>query len=199
VLIITDLTVAFSDPGYNLMRHSISSLAWAHLGWVQTIGFLAMGLLMEVFVMGLFLNIRGVRGFGFGIALLICFGFGLLLIGAFHSDPAVGLHTIEGTIHGIVAKTIFWLFPAASLLIAPSLKKDPYWNPLFVYSIAAAIFALVFMICSVWLPADLSWFGLYERVLVVDEIIWVEIMAVWLLRSSLRIRAKAEEIQNPII
>ncbi len=186
ILIITDLTVAFSDPGYNLVRHSISSLAWARLGWVQTIGFLAIGLLVEVFVAGLFFNIRGVRGFGSGIGLMACFGFGLLLVGAFHTDPAVGPRTIDGTIHGIAAKTIFWLFPFAALLIAPSLRKDPSWSPLFVYTIAAAVFAILFMISSLTLPPDLSWFGLFERVLVADEVIWVVVVAVWLLRLSLR-------------
>jgi hypothetical protein len=38
----------------------------------------------------------------------------------------------------------------------------------------------------VWLPSELSWFGLYERVLALDELLWIEIMAVWLLRLSLR-------------
>jgi hypothetical membrane protein len=186
MLVVADMIVAFSDPGYNLIRHSISSLAWARLGWVQTIGFLAIGLLVELFVAGLYLNIRGVRGFGFGIGLLAVFGFGLLLIGAFHTDPAVGPSTVEGTIHGAAAKTIFWLFPIATLLISPSLRRDRRWRRLFIYSIAAAAFAVVFMILSVRLPPDLKWFGLLERILVADEIIWVEVMAISLLFLRLK-------------
>jgi hypothetical membrane protein len=184
ILVVTDFTVAASDPGYSFIRHSISSLAWARLGWLQTIGFLTIGLLTEVFVAGLFFSIKGRLGFGFGIALLSCFGFGLLMIGAFHTDPAVGPHTIEGTIHGLAAKFIFWFFAVASLLIAPTLWKDPYWKPLFIYSLATAGFAIAFMVYSLWMPPDFAWFGLFERILVAIEVLWIEVMAVWLLRLS---------------
>ncbi|MBM2824778.1 MAG: putative rane protein [Dehalococcoidales bacterium] len=176
-----------SSNNYFLIRDSISILAWMPMGWIQTIGFLAIGLLVEVFTAGLFLGIKGGRSFGFGIVLLVCFGFGLLLIGAFHTDVPGRPSTIDGTIHEAVANTVFWLLPVASLLIAPSLKKDTYWRPLFTYSIATALVTLVWIfIYKIWLPADLGWFGLYERILVVAEVLWVEVMAIWLLRLSLR-------------
>ncbi len=186
VLVVMDLTAALSSPGYSLVKDSISSLAWAPLGWVQTIGFLVIGLLVELFVAGLYFSIRGVRGFGFGVALLAFFGFGLLLIGAFHTDPSPTVTTFEGAIHGVVAKAIFWIFPVAALLIAPSLRKNPFWRPLFIYSVIAAAAAVGLMIASLWLPEENSRFGLFERILVADEVLWVEIMAIWLFGLSLR-------------
>ncbi len=188
ILVLADYTAVFSAPQYNLIRDSISSLAWTRMGWIQTIGFLAIGLLVELFVAGLFFSIRGYRGYGFGLAILVLFGFGLLLIGAFHTDPVNGPNTIEGIIHGVVAKTIFWLFPIASLLIAPSLKRDTYWKPLFAYSIGAAAFSVVIMIVIALIPEEKGYFGLLERLLVADEIIWVETVAIWLLRLSFRVR-----------
>lgn len=188
LLVIADIIAGFSAPDYNYIQDSISSLAWTRSGWVQTIGFLAIGLLIELFVAGLFFTIRGVRGFGFGIIILVLFGFGLLVIGAFHTDAIGGPHTIEGTIHGWTAKTIFWLFPLASILIAPSLKKDPYWQPLFVYTIVAALISVFLMLASIWLPEESSWFGLFERILVADEIIWVEIMGIKMFKFSLHNR-----------
>jgi len=53
------------------------------------------------------LNIRRKRGFKPSIILLTCFGFGLLLISAFHTDPTGTTHTIEGTIHSVTATTVF--------------------------------------------------------------------------------------------
>ena len=50
VLIIGDMAAGLSSPGYNLIRDSISSLALTRIGWLQTIGFLALGLLVEIFV-----------------------------------------------------------------------------------------------------------------------------------------------------
>jgi len=185
VLIITDLTAALSEPGYDLIRDSISSLALTPMGWVQTIGFLAIGLLVEVFVAGLLFSIRGRWGFRISLSLLVCFGFGLLVIGAFRTDPAGATHTIEGTIHSVTATTVFWLFPIAILLLAPSLRNDPHWEDIFAYTVVASILALALMIGQVCLPAQLSWFGLYERILVTNTVIWVEVIAVRLLRLSL--------------
>ena len=185
VLIAADLTAAISQPGYSPIRDSISSLAWSPMGWLQTIGFLTVGLLVEVFVGGLFFGIRGGRGFGYGIGLLVCFGFGLLLIGAFRTDPIGGQTSIEGTIHGVTAKAVFFIFPIASLLIALSLRKDPRWRGLFIHTIATSGLALLLVIGRIWLPEEMSWFGLYERILVANTVIWVMIMAVRLLRLSL--------------
>ncbi len=201
VLVITNLIAAFSTPGYRLIQHSISSLALTRLGWIQTIGFLALGLFTEVFVAGLFFSIRGVRGFGFAAALLVCFGFGMLLVGAFRTDLPGQPHTVEGTIHIVAATTTFWIFPVAVLLMVPSLRKDRYWRRLAIYTVIASIIALVLLVAKFWLPDELSWFGLYERMLVANEVIWVEVMALWLLRLSIR-RVKgpkpADMVTKPI-
>ncbi len=195
VLIATDIAAAFYEPGYNLIRDSISSLALTPMGWIQTIGFLAIGLLVEVFVAGLLLSIRGRWGFGAGIAILVCFGFGLLLIGAFRTDPVGGPQTTEGVIHGMTATTVFWLFPAAALLIAPSLRNDRYWKGTFAYTVVTIVLALALLAGRLFLPEQLSWFGLYERMLVANAIIWVEVIALHLLRLSLRRRRAAEKGQ----
>ena len=196
VLIFAELIAAFSEPGYDPIRDSISSLALTSMGWVQTIGFLAIGLLVEVFVAGLLFNIRRRWGFGLGLALLVCFGFGLLLIGAFRTDPVGAPHTIEGTIHSVTATTVFWLFPIAILLLAPSLRDDPYWEDTFVYTVVTGVLALALMIGQVCLPTQLSWFGLYERVLVANAVIWVEVIAVRLLLLSMSQERKAEKVSH---
>jgi len=194
VLIVADNIAGFSAVEYNLIRNSISSLAFTPMGWVQVIGFLTIGLLVEVFVGGLLFSIRRKRGFACSIFLLICFGFGLLLIGAFRTEPAGVPHTIEGMIHLVAATTVFWLFPVALLLLAPSLRNDPNWKVVFVYTVVSSIFALSLLIGRLFLPDELSWFGLYERILVANTIVWFEVMAVRLLRLSLRRELKAKQI-----
>jgi hypothetical protein len=188
VLVIGDLTASLSNPQYNLVRDSISSLALTPIGWLQTIGFLAMGLLVEIFVAGLLFNIRGVRGFRPSIGLLVFFGFGLLLIGAFRTDPVGVSRTIEGTIHSVMAGTVFWLFPIAVLLLSPSLRRDPQWKNIFVYTVIAGIFALVLATGLLFRPDEANWWGLYERVLVANIVIWVEVAAIRLLCLSIGCR-----------
>jgi hypothetical protein len=89
ILVTLDLVAAFSQPKYSLVRQSINSLALTSMGWVQTIGFMLMGLMIESFTAGLYLNIKRRRGFGFGKALLAFFGFGILVLDTFHAR-AVG-------------------------------------------------------------------------------------------------------------
>ena len=184
VLVATDFTAAFTSPDYNMVRDSISSLALTRLGFIQTIGFLAIGLLIEIFTAGLLFNIKGVRGFRYSIGLLVFFGFALLLIGAFRTDPVGGPDTVEGSIHNLTATGAFWIFPVAILIIAPSLRNDPDWRGIFLYTVIAAILAVALVITLGVLPDETSWFGLLERILVANMIIWVEISAINLLRLS---------------
>jgi hypothetical protein len=172
-----------SAGGYSLMKDSISSLAWAGMGWVQNLSFLATGLLIEAFAVGLLLNIKRAGGFKLGISLLALVGFGLLLTGAFRSDVPNIPATVDGVIHGVASNTMFVLLPLAVLLIAPSLRKNSHWRPLFFYSIGTATFVLVwFAAYGIFLPKEHNWYGLWERVLALDEVIWMEVMAIWLLR-----------------
>jgi hypothetical protein len=194
VLIATDVTAAFSNPGYNMVRHSISSLALTSIGWLQTIGFLAIGLLVEIFTAGLLFNIRRARGFHIGIGGLVFMGFGMLIIGAFRTDPIGTPDTVEGTIHSLAAMVVFWLFPIVSLLIAPSLKKDPYWRNIFKYTLVTGVLALALVLLVGFLEDTASWFGLAERILVLNMIVWVEVTAIKLLLLSVRQSRKAKSV-----
>jgi hypothetical protein len=185
VLIVTDIMASSANPGYNQVRDSISSLALYKLGWVQTIGFLAIGLLVEIFTAGLLYNIRARRGFHFSIACLVIMGFGLLLLGAFRTDPVGVPDTAEGIIHNVAATTVFWLFPITCLLMAPSVRHDPYWKNMYKYTIIAGFLGFILVIIVIVLEDSDSWFGLAERLLVANMIIWVEVMAFKLLYLSL--------------
>ena len=177
VLIVTDIVASSANPGYSLVRDSISSLALAELGWVQTIGFLAIGLLVEIFTDGLLYNVRASWGFHPSITCLVIVGFGMLLLGAFRTEPVGAPENTEGIIHNIAATTVFWLFPIVTLLIAPSIKHDPFWKNVYKYTIITGVLGFTLVIMVVILEDTDSWFGLAERLLVANMIIWVEVMA----------------------
>ncbi|OGN95125.1 MAG: hypothetical protein A2Y89_02855 [Chloroflexi bacterium RBG_13_51_18] len=186
ILVVGDLTAAFASPGYSLIENSISSLALTKIGWMQTIGFLFLGLLVEVFTAGLLFNIKGSRLFYLGIAFFVIFGFAMLLIGAFRTDPIGAERTIEGRIHGLTAQTAFTIFPAALLFLFSSIKKDPNWKRLFRYTFITLILAVVLIIVIRVAQEPNSVFGLMERLLVVNMILWVEIAAINLFVLSLK-------------
>jgi MFS family permease len=190
VLVAGDIAASLSTPGYSPIRDSISSLALTSIGWLQSICFLAMALLLEIFVAGLFFNIRRARGFHAGIGLLALCGFVLMLIAAFHMD-APGDSTTAGIIHTVASYGLGLLFPIAILSLAPSLKSTPNWRNIFVYTLVAGILAFS-LIIGAFLTKQTGWFGLYERIIVANAIIWVEVAAIHLLRLSLRREPKPQ-------
>jgi hypothetical protein len=187
-----DLYAGLTTPDYSMVRHSISSLALSQIGWLQTIGFLALGLLVEIFSAGLLINVRKARWFHLGIAALVFFGFGMLIIGAFSTDLVGGTKTIDGRIHGIATKASFSLFPVAIFLLSLSFKKDRDWKHLYRYTIVACILSVLLGIALQFFKDGVNYFGLVERVLVANMIIWVEVMAINLLRLSLKRNARLD-------
>lgn len=186
VLIICDVSaaVAASSEGYNYIRDTISSLALTDLGFILTIGFMAIGLLVEIFVAGLLYSIKPMKWFHLGIGLLVFFGFAMLLIGAFRTDPVDAPDTVEGIIHSIMAMTAFWLFPFSVLALSRSIREDPRWNRFYRYSVITCILALVLALLAVSIKEMISWFGLLERMLVANMIIWVGVIAARMLYLS---------------
>ena len=184
-LIMEYFTFFSAQYNNNIIYHSISSLAWTRFGWVQTIGFLTWGLLVELFAAGIFFSVKAGRGFSLALLLLMFFGFSLLLVGGFHTDVGLEHHTTDGMIHGFAAKAIFYLFPAAAVLLVPSLNKHKLLKQISLYSIISAVLAVVLMLCIVTFAERNGWFGLFERLLEIDAILWVEVLAIWVLRSQL--------------
>jgi MFS family permease len=191
VVIVGDLAASLSIPGYSPIRDTVSSLALTNIGWLQSICFLAMGLLLEIFVAGLFFNIRRGRGFLAGIVLLALCGFALMLIASFHMDAPGALRTIDGTIHAIASYGLGLLFPIGILSLAPSFKNTPNWKTIFVYTLVAGILAFG-LIIGAFLTEQTGWFGLYERIIILNALVWVEVVAVHFLRVLLRQESKLE-------
>ena len=185
VVIVGDLAASLSIPGYSPIRDSVSSLALTGIGWLQSTCFLAMGLLLVIFVAGLFFNIRRARGFYAGIVLLALCGFVLMLIAAFHMDAPGGPRTIDGIIHTISSYSLGLLFPIAILTLSPSFKSTANWKNIFVYTLVAGVLALV-LILGALLAEQRGWFGLYERIIILNALVWVEVVSIHFLRLLLR-------------
>ena len=191
VVAVGDLAASLSVPGYSLVCKSVSSLALEPIGWLQSICFLAMGLLLEIFVAGLFFNIRRARGFHAGIVLLVLCGFVLMLIAAFRMDAPGGPRTTVGIIHTVSSYSLGLLFPLAILSLAPSLKSTPNWKNIFVYTLIAGVLAFA-LIIGAFFTEQTGWFGLYERIIIGNALVWVEVVAIHFLRLLLRQEPKPQ-------
>jgi MFS family permease len=191
VVIVGDLAASLSTPGYSPIRDSVSSLALTRVGWLQSICFLAMALLLEIFVAGLFFNIHRARGFRAGIGLLAFEGFVLMLIATFHMDASEASRTTAGIIHTLASYGLGLLFPIAILLLAPSFKSTPNWKNIFVYTLIAGVLAFG-LIIGAFFTEQRGWFGLYERIIIGNALVWVEIVAIHFLRLLLKREPKPQ-------
>jgi len=190
VVIVGDLAASLSTPGYSPIRDTVSSLALTGIGWLQSICFLAMALLLEIFVAGLFFNIRRARGFYAGIVLLAIEGFVLMLIATFHMDHPEA-PPIDGIIHTLASYGLGLLFPIAILLLSPSFKSTPNWKNIFVYTLIAGVLAFG-LIIGAFFTDQRGWFGLYERIIIGNALVWVEVVAIHFLRLLLRQEPKPQ-------
>jgi peptidoglycan/LPS O-acetylase OafA/YrhL len=156
-----------------------------------------MGLLLEIFVAGLFFNIRRGRAFYAGIVLLALCGFVLMLIATFHMDAPEAQRTTAGIIHTLASYGLGLLFPIAILSLAPSFKSTPNWKNIFVYTLVAGVLALA-LILGALLAEQRGWFGLYERIIILNALIWVEVVAIHFLRLLLRQEPKPQPLQSGV-
>jgi MFS family permease len=191
VVAVGDIAASLSIPGYSPIRDSVSSLALTRVGWLQSICFLAMGLLLEIFVAGLFFNIHRARGFYAGIVLLAFEGFVLMLIATFHMDAPEAQRTTAGVIHTIASYGLGLLFPIAILLLSPSFKSTPNWKNIFVYTLIAGVLAFG-LIIGAFFTEQRGWFGLYERIIIGNALVWVEVVAIHFLRLLLKREPKSQ-------
>jgi hypothetical protein len=188
------LVVIAGWPGYDPISQSISLLATAPLGWVQTAAFVISGILGLAWAMAL----PGVLGapdrprdrtFVRGLMLLqaaIAIGFAIL-----PTDPEGVPVSAVGVLHLIDFDAYAVTMPLTLLAIGLVMRRDPRWlgsarPTLLAASLAIASIALV--------PATLDgpltpWLGLLERVFVAIPSIWqfgVGLVAVRLARSRAR-------------
>jgi hypothetical protein len=197
MLSVGDITAGLLTKNYSLVHNSISSLALTGIGWLQTIGFLSIGLTVEIFAAGMLFNVKKSRWFHLGIALFLLTGFAMLLIGAFHTDPVGVARTLDGRIHGLSATTAFVLFPFAVLFLIPSIKKDENWAALYSYSGITFIIAVLLIIVTRIVQEGSGFFGLAERLLVANMILWVEVAAIKMFVLSLKRPRKTPPSERP--
>jgi len=175
--------------GFDPVRSTISQLALAPYGGIQTAAFYLLSFLGMLFIIGLYFNIQPHRLLRPAIVLLFLCAFGFLLIGIFPTVPEGTASTLRSVIHHTTTLSIAILFPFGAFLIAPALRKDPRWKTLFIYTVAAGVLGIVLnvlggvMLLTGWREHEL---GLYERTLAGNPLVWLEVMAIWLLHLSLK-------------
>jgi len=169
------LVIIVAWPGYDPVSQSISQLANAPLGWLQTVAFVIGGLLGVAWAFGLS-SVLGAtsrqRAIVRGLLLLqavLSFGFAVL-----PTDPEGVTRTTVGALHLLDFYLYALTMPLTLLVLGLVMRRDAAWRSIARPSLVAA--ALV-LIATLLVPATVDgplspWLGLLERLYVAIPSLW---------------------------
>jgi hypothetical membrane protein len=176
-------------PGYDPLRHPVSSLALAGTtGWVQSLTFVLTGALMIGFAIGL-------RRCELGRATPILIGLvgvGLCGAGLAPTDPISGFplgtpipspRSVHGVMHDLFSTPVFVALPVACLVMAWRFlrRHERRWAGYSV--VTASVFVVSFVLAAVGFaqtPGWVSWGGMWQRIALVAGLLWILLLARWL-------------------
>ena len=152
-----------------------SGLALGPYGPAQVANFVASGLLLAFFALGLHLGATNERGSPFGSALLFVAGTAMALMG-FETDPIrrIGPRSLHGLIHDAAYVIFVLAFLGALFSLWRRFEADPRWQGHAIYTLATGILAVLLL----WLP------GVAYYLFIVTLLVWIEVTAIRLWRST---------------
>jgi hypothetical protein len=189
--LIAGLAQAFTRPGFDITRHSLSLLSNGALGWIHITNLVVTGLLVIAGAVGMWRSLDAGPGKSWGPVLIGIYGGSLIGAGFFVADPAFGFPpgtpadanpvTWHGLMHFVSGGIGFFSFIAACFVFARRFAglQQRGWA---AYSIIAGtvFFAAFIGIAS---GGGQSWTILG---------FWIGLVFVWAWLSALSVRLRAE-------
>ncbi len=181
-----------TQPGYNPLRDTISSMVWGPQGWLQTVNFFLLGGLL----MGLAWELRPVLANSpwarLGGLLLLLLGAEFIILGIFPTASPGGTRDAAAVIHGLTVYFIVISFPAACFLMATALRVGKLSGFIFPYTLATGIFGTgLIVLGAFFMVREAHWFGMLERVLLLNGFVWIEVVAVYFVGDNFLKRVRA--------
>jgi len=188
VLMLILWTVAsLMRPGYDQLSQYGSELGAGPNATIMNANFVVTGLLIIALAKGLFANIRGVRWTQIGSILLGVFGAGEVAGGFFPCDPGcpITAQSVFQLTHNVDAVIAFVAIALAPFLFSLGLNSDDRWKSYRSYSLVTWLLAIgLFLVFAASSLGYLGFVGLFQRLFLAVTFLWIEVVAIQLLRIS---------------
>lgn len=181
------IVLGFLWSGYNHVTQFISELGGVgapNAIVMNTAGFALTGILITIFALGLHSGINEGSGSKTGPALVAVYGLGMVATGFFPWDKA-NLASFTSIMHLVVGWTSWIAMTLAPLFIARRLKNDSQWKSYRLYSLATGLVTAVTIVIYAFIGIE-GYMGALQRIIIGAPLVWIEIMAIKLLRLSIR-------------
>jgi hypothetical membrane protein len=176
-------TLGFLQEGYSHVRNTMSELGADDAPYaivMNTAGLPLLGLLMIAFALGLHRGIGDGRGSKVGPASFATSGVSLTMTAVFQCDPGCEDVTTVGTLHSAFATVAAVATILGLLAIFVRFRGDAAWHGYAAYTLATVVATVA--LSALYGFAFEAWEGALQRVSMALPLIWVEVLAVRLLR-----------------
>jgi hypothetical membrane protein len=188
------IVLGLLEPGYSHRTETMSILGGVGglRGVAFNVGSALTGLLLIAFAIGLHREIGGGEGSRVGPVLIVLGGVGMVGSAIFHCnlDCANVLErpTFAGRMHIVTSFMVGSCLAIAPLAMFARLGKDQRWKNYRWFTLAMGVLANIpgLILWTSFLTTRMpEWEGLIQRLGIVFPLLWVEVMAIHLLRLSL--------------
>ncbi len=185
VYLAVDVLLAFLRPGYSLIYNAESDYGRGPWYWVMDLNFLLRCAVSLAIAAALYRVARPDGATRGGLALLAAWAICSGLLAFFADDPEGTPQHGSGVVHLILAFIAFTCITAGAILISAGLMSDPAWRPaapvLLAISVAGAI---AYLLLGAALKHPHPPGGLYERIFLGLELLWIAVAAVAVARRT---------------
>lgn len=186
VYVAIDVPLAFLRPGYSLIYNAESDYGRGAWYWVMDLNFLLRCGFSLAIAAALY-HVVGARGRArAGLALLVTWAVCSGLLAFFADDLEGQSQRGSGVVHIVLAFVAFTAIAVGAIQISLSLASDPAWRPVARVMLAVSVAgAVAFLLLGAAVRHHRAPDGLYERVFLGLELLWIIIVAVATARRAL--------------
>ncbi len=180
------ITLGLLRPGYNHVTQFMSELGetgGSNAIIMNTAGFALLGILMIAFAFGLHRGISEGKGSKIGPALIAISGVAVVGAGIFPCDPGCVNESFTGMMHSVSATIPGVGMALAPFFIAERFKNDRRWESYRLYTMATGVVTAFLGLGLLFVTIE-GWMGALQRISMGVPLLWIEIMAIRLLRLS---------------
>ena len=179
VYVAIDVLLAFLRPGYSLIYNAESDYGRGPWYWVMDLNFLLRCVLSLAIAAALYRVARLDGRTRSGLALLVTWAICSGLLAFFADDPEGTPQHGSGVVHLVLAFIAFTCIAIGAILISASLMSDPAWRPAAPVLLAISVAgALAYLLLGAALKHHHSPGGLYERIFLGLELLWITVAAI---------------------